>query len=530
MNKNIQHHKYNTFSDFEQVVLPLNLGILIPEDDSVRLLSNILDTVDIRRFVSKSLRVNRYTHQSTRIMLKLLVYGYMNKAFSSRKIETLCKRDINFMWLLNGLKAPDHNTIARFRKKHSEEIEDILMQLVNSLASCKEIDFDNVFIDGTKIEANANRYSFVWRGSTEKFQIKLFTKIEKFVIDFNIKYCANLEFEQSKASLVLRTAKKALEELLRFSNINFVYGKGKHKSNLQKDYEMCNFLLEKQEKYNKYNATFNGRNSFSKTDVDSTFMRMKEDHMKNGQLKPAYNFQVAVNSGYIVGTMTSQDRNDANTLKPFLNKLSRNLRSKFQNIVADAGYESEEAYVFLVQNGYDSYIKPSNYEKRKTKAFKKQIGKRENMIYDKVSDEYTCHNSKQLVVTGQKIRKSKNQYNQIVTIYSCENCSDCSLKGECTKAKGNKVIELSKKFAELREKSFINITTKKGIQLRLNRSIQAEGVFAVIKEDYGFRKFLTRGIRNVQTEINLLAIAYNIVKLHLKIQNHKQETHLYAIE
>lgn len=154
---NLTQKKYNSFQESMQVVLPLNLGLVISADDSVRLLSHIIDNISIRRFV-----VGRNIRRSVRTMLKLLIYGYMNKTYSSRQIETLCKRDINFMWLLNGEKVPDHNTIARFRKNFPDEITDVFYQVVNALSEVGEIDFENVFIDGTKLEANANRYSFVY--------------------------------------------------------------------------------------------------------------------------------------------------------------------------------------------------------------------------------------------------------------------------------------------------------------------------------------------------------------------------------
>lgn len=522
---NLTQQKYNSFQESVQVVLPLNLGLVIPDDDSVRLLSHIIDNISVKRFV-----VGQNTRRSARTLLKLLVYGYMNKTYSSRQIETLCKRDINFMWLLNGEKAPDHNTIARFRQKFSTEIADVFNQIVNGLAETGEIDFKNVFIDGTKIEANANRYSFVWKGTNDKLIEKQFAKIESFVNHMSSAYCLKLVFERPQATALLTCIQSFLEGLIAMNRLELVFGKGKHKTALQKDYEFCCDLFEKQKKYNIYDATFGNRRSFSKTDKDATFMRMKEDHMKNGQLKPAYNVQLAVNSGYIVGNMTCPERNDAGALIPFLKTLSRSLRKKFFNVVADAGYESEEVYAFLQENGYSAYIKPQNYETRKTKAYKRQIGKRENMTFDAENDVYICHNGRKLSSVGQTQRITAGGYKQLATIYRCESCSNCPMKNKCTKAKGEKTLEVSKKFEALRENSYLNITSQKGTELRMNRSIQSEGAFAVIKEDYGFRRFMLRGMKNITTEINLLSLAYNITKLHIKIQDCRLETHLYPLK
>ena len=518
---NLTQKNYNSFQAFEQVILPLNLGILISEDDSVRLLSQIVDNVSVRGFV-----VGRNTKRSVRTMLKLLIYGYMNNIYSSRRIETLCRRDINFMWLLNGEAAPDHNTIARFRQNFSKEIGDVFNQVTKILAEKDEIDFENVFIDGTKIEANANRYSFVWKGTNDKLREKLFAKIEAFAKQISFRYGAEVKFDRQTATKTLEDLLPFLEQLMQFNGIKKVFGKGKHKTALQKDIDVCLELLEKQRKYNAYDAVFKDRRSFSKTDKDATFMHMKEDHMRNGQLKPGYNVQMAVNSGYIVGNTVCSDRNDVNSLVPFL----KTLEKPFKNIVADSGYESEEAYAFLQENDYEFYIKPQNYETRKTKAYKRQIGKRENMNYDSANDVYICHNGKKLLPAYNRQRKSGTEYLQNITTYVCESCKDCPFKERCTKSKRDKQIEVSKVFNELREKSYSNVISAKGKELMLNRSIQAEGVFAVIKENFGFRKFLMRGMKNVSTEVNLLALAYNISKFHIKHQNCRLKTHIYRIE
>jgi transposase len=189
--------------------------------------------------------------------------------------------------------------------------------------------------------------------------------------------------------------------------------------------------------------------------------------------------------------------------------------------VADAGYESEENYRFLEGTEQKPFIKPQAYEGMKKKSFKNDISKRENMSYDKKTDEYTCHNNKRLKPIGTKTRKSKSGYQAEVTIYECESCEGCQFKAKCTKAKGNKQIQVSKEFIEQRQKSLENITSDEGILLRMNRSIQVEGTFGVLKEDHGFRRFLTRGKENVKTEFTLLCFGYNVSKLHNKIQNNR---------
>ncbi|MBU5428287.1 transposase [Tissierella pigra] len=298
-------------------------------------------------------------------------------------------------------------------------------------------------------------------------------------------------------------------------------GKGKRKTEIQRIVESIEEYIEKQNKYDEYNATFDGRNSFSKIDKDATFMHMKEDHMRNSQLKPGYNMQIGVEGEYIVGVDISSERSDQLTFIPFLEKLNENLAEKYENVVADAGYESEENYVYLDNSEQNSFIKPQSYETMKKSSFKSNISKRENMEYNSEKDEYLCHNNKRLKFTHKIKRKSKSGYESEVKVYECESCDSCQYKSKCTKAKGNRQLQVSEKFIEMRNKSLSNITSKEGILLRMNRSIQVEGAFGVLKEDYGFRRFLTRGKKNVKTEFMLLCFGYDINKLHSKIQNNK---------
>ena len=279
---------------------------IIPENDSVRLCDDIIDKMDLYSlFRTYSDRGRKYA-TNPRTLLKILVYANMQGIYSSRDIETACKRDINFMWLLNGEKAPNHFEIARFRSKRLSKCKDeIFYQLVNKLAEIEEIKFEHLFVDGTKIEANANKYSFVWKKSTNKYEARLLEKLEKIHFELCFKYMVNCE-----------SAEALLEELKAKVTFSFVHGRGKRKTELQRDIEQLTELVTRKKKYEKYQVTFGGRNSFSKTDPDATFMHLKEDHMRNAQLKPAYNLQLAVEGEYITGLDISSERSDQLTLIP----------------------------------------------------------------------------------------------------------------------------------------------------------------------------------------------------------------------
>lgn len=512
--------------------ISIHIESLVPENDPVRLLSQVLEGLDFSILNCAYSTRGRKPAVPPEILFKILVYAYLNNIYSNRKIERACRRDINFMWLLQGRKAPDHNTISRFRTgRIASAIDSLFNQVVKKIAEWDSVEFKNIFIDGTKIEANANKYTFVWKKTISKNQDKLYNKALKLIEEINAKFSTDFVFPKIKVEI------KYMKEIFNFLNdkktkdgIEFVSGKGKRKSFIQKYMEAVEDIIEKQSKYDEFNKTFGDRNSFSKTDKDATFMRMKDDHMRNAQLKPGYNVQIGVESEYIVGVDISSERSDQLTLIPFLKKLEKNLEKKFSNIVADAGYESEENYVFIEQNNQTSFIKPQNYETMKKSSFKKSIGKRENMKYDQELDEYTCYSNRKLRPSGHKTRTSKSGYKSNVVIYECDDCSGCEYKVKCTKATGNKKVQVSKLFAQKRQQSLNNIATPKGIVLRVNRSIQVEGAFGVLKEDYGFRRFYTKGKKNVKIEFMLLCLGYNIKKLHNRIQNDRCGISLHEVK
>lgn len=501
-----------------QLGFPINLEIIIPKDDSVRTLYEVTEGLNYSKLYETYSTEGRNPMILPETLFRIVAYGYMEGIYSSRKLEKACKRDINFRWLLQGQKEPSHNTIARFRSKRLEGcVEDLFSQFIIELEKRNEIEFENLFVDGTKIKANANRYSFVWKKATDKFEEKLQNKTHKILLNISSELDLNLSIPDEKISVEYALAvKDKLIEIKEKEGLDFVYGKGKRKSKLQKYTEVINDFIEKQSKYDEYNKIFNGRNSFSKTDHDATFMHMKEDHMKNGQLKPAYNVQIGVEGEYIVGIDISSERSDQLTFIPFLDKLEKNLNKKYKSITADAGYESEENYTYLENNNQKAFIKPQTYEKSKTKKFKNDISKRENMHYNQEDDYYICAAGKKLLPKGFTTRKSKSNFKSIVNIYECESCLGCEYKNKCTKAKNNRQLHVPKEFLRLRSESLANITTKEGIRLRINRSIQVEGAFAVIKQDYGFRRFLMRGNKKVRIELLIMAFAYNVNKLHNK--------------
>ena len=516
---------YSKNGGYIQLALPIFTDTLIPVDDSVRLIDQVLEEIDYRELYLTYSSEGRNPAVSPKTLFKIMVYAYSQHIYSSREIERACKLNLAFIYLLNGEKAPDHSTIARFRKHHLTScVEGLLTQLVELLAETGEIHFENLFIDGTKIEANANKYTFVWKGFIEKSEAKLQDKAAKYLQE-------ELGFTKLPEYISAEYLQKVLSDLVLIADrqgTEFVYGSGKRKSEIQRQIETIEDFKTRQRKYEDARSTFKGRNSYSKTDKDATFMHMKEDYMRNGQLKPGYNVQAAVESD-IVGIDISAERADMRTLIPFLNKLNRNYGRNFDNLIADAGYESEENYDYLNRNDITPYIKPSNYEYSKTRKFQKEMEFRLVMEYDKEQDTYTCKGGRKLVFETTKAKKNSTGYISEAKIYRCESCKGCPYYGKCYKGTYSKSIQVSERFDYFREESRKNIVSEKGIQLRINRSIQAEGVFGITKQDYGFKRFLMRGKENVATEYTLLAIAFDLNKLHYRIQGKRIGQSLFPL-
>ena len=537
MTKNINLQKnYSLNQSGYQLKLPLNIETIIPEDDSVRLLSQFVEAMDLTDLYSTYERINLV---SPRTLLKIVLYSYMNGDYSSRSMELNCKRDINFMFLLEGAPVPDHATFARFRGIHFAPCaRRILAEMSNALFDLGEISGETVFIDGTKIEAAANKYTFVWKKAVTKNQTKLLIKLADFVAECEQLYDLKIVYGDTVKMKHVKKLRKKLYALKQSESVVFVHGIGKRKTPLQKSMETLEDYLSRLKKYNHQIHICGGRNSYSKTDHDATFMRMKEDAMGNGQLKPAYNLQHGVDSEYITWLTTGPQPTDTTTLIPFLKNAEEHLKFKYKNITTDAGYESEENYVFLEENGQLSYIKPANYEISKTRRYKNDMGKIENMEYDEESDVYICRNGKRLTPDHVRHSKSKTGYVSEKTIYKCEDCSGCPHKAECIKGNNcktpleerTKTLQISKIFLKYRQEDLERILSAEGIVYRMNRSIQAEGSFGDLKQDMQFRRYVSKGTSNVLAESILLAMARNINKLHNKIQKGRIGTHLFPVK
>jgi transposase len=531
MGINLQQKDYSQGREIYQLKLPMDYEVMIPKNDSARLLNRIVEGMDLSElYAAYSERGRKPANPKN--LFKVLVYAYMDEVYSTRKIASACRRDINYMWLLGNTPAPDHSTISRFRKdKLGKIMESLFYQFVQILCELGEVKHENVFVDGTKLEANANRYTFVWKKAIEKNELKMHEKARQIEEEMEKLYLTPFPIRAENADYDLHKMVIFIEAKMEEKNIAWVSGSGRKKSNEQKLLETLRKYRVRQIEYEEKKEVLGARNSYSKTDPDATFMRMKDDHMQNGQLKPGYNVQLAVESEYIIGVGLFPDANDVWTLKPTLeNMYAFNPTMEIKRLIADSGYESEENYIYLGSRKIECFIKPLDYEQKKKRSFKKNISKRENMDYNGEKDEYICANGKRLNPIYLTTKKSKSGYESEITVYECESCEGCPFKEKCTKAKGNRRMQVAKTFITKRAESMQNVTSERGTILRVNRSIQSEGAFGVLKQDRHFTRFLTKGAPNVKTELLLLCLGHNINKLHAKIQNNRHGKDLHELK
>ena len=538
MLKNTLQKDYTALGQYYQLKLPLELDVLIPANEPVRLLSAFVEDLSLSDLYSTYRRI-RKNQASPRQLLKIILYSYMEGIYSSRRMEKACRSNIYFMYLLEGMPAPDHSTFDRFIRLHFALCAKRILACMEAwLLSLGEISGRHLFVDGTKIESCAGRYTFVWKNAVTKHLQKLMDKAVVLVADLEDQYDLHLAHNNTVSIRVLKKLRKKLYAIKEQQDIVFVHGSGKRKTPLQRSIETLENILSKFKDYTNKLHICGERGSYAKTDQDATFMRMKEDHMRNGQLKPAYNVQHGVDAEYIVWVDVNQRPTDARTLIPFLESVENTCPSNTKRSLQMPGMRAKKSYRYLKEHDQLAYIKPNNYELPKQENTRMTLDVLRTCVTTKTTTAITVAREKTLVYLYDKTEKTSSGYRRNVSVYESHNCKDCPSKAACIRPCGskkpmeerNKRLYVSKQMKALRTENEARITGEYGKQLRMNRSIQAEGSFAMIKEDMNFRRYLYSGIENVTAQSILLAIAYNVTKLHNKIQNGTTGKYLFELK
>ena len=507
----------------KQTMMILDLEMYIPENHIARLVDEMVESIPEELLVSQYTGGGRAPFHP-KMLLKVILYAYTQKVYSSRKIEQLIQENLPAMWLA-GMQTPDHRTINDFRGvRMTTMIETIFEQFILQLVEQGCVDLEHIFVDGTKIEANANKYTFVWKKSIEKYDEKLRRKIKDLLQVIHQVTKDELEEERLEEELEKSTIQlsEEIQEIEKQYELEMDDEKRKElrsrKSELSKQKKTIETdYLPRLRKYEEQREILGERNSYSKTDHDATFMRMKDDHMKNGQLKAGYNVQIATQNQFIVGYGLYQRPGDTRCFQPFMEKLMASLPTLPQQVVADAGYASEENYLFAVGEEkklqFELLAPYNTYLKEKTRKFKKDLSRVDNWTYVEEEDIFICPNNRKVEFKRYSKRKNRMGYEQDLKIYECEDCSDCSLKSFCTKSKGNRQVHWNPLYEEMKAKVKAALDDEQKASLYAKRKVDVESVFGNIKGNLSFTRFLLRGLEKVQTEFGIVAIAHNLLKL-----------------
>ena len=455
-------------------------------------------------------------------MLKTVLFGFMEHGYAAlRTLDDDCKVNLRYMYLMDW-ETPSYGAFGYFiREELQGKIEEIFQAINACIFEKEHVDLQHVYIDGTKLEANANKYSFVWKKGTEKSRYKLFGKITALLEQINesiaaMGVCVETNTEYSPESLELIAFR--YREITQIDPNKFVSGRGHRKSKEQRYYEQLTAYTEKLRAYTeKLRICGSERNSYSKTDHGATFMHMKRDYMGNDQLLPAYNVQIAVADEYIAAVDVQQYRSDMDCFIPLMEKFRKQYGFYPKYPVADAGYGSYNNYLYCREHCMEPYMKFPMYEKEtKDKKYANDPFRAVNFKTDS-SGNLICPNNRKMLFAYRKAVKG-NKYGRQEEVYICEDCSGCPYATQCKKTDKNRTIRLNRELTQIHEEVLENLNCIHGALLRQNRSIQAEGTFGIMKQDRDYRRIRRRTLDFVRTELYLVSIGHNLYKYCNKLQ------------
>ena len=498
----------------DQLSLPMDLQEDIPQNHLVRVVNDAVNRLNMNLFTKAYPGGGRDSYHP-KMLTKIIIYAYTQRIYSSRQIAKAVRENIMFMWLA-ARQRPDFRTINRFRSERMKDVlESIFTVVLQFLAEAKYVKLEHYFVDGTKIEANANRYTFVWGKTVVKQKMKLQEKVH--TLFATIEEAEKQEdlaqggLDLSELGETTDMTSEKLEQAVQQLELQLEARQNdkplkKAVRSIRKD------LLPRLQKYEAQQAILGKRNSFSKTDPDATFMRMKEDHMRNGQLKPGYNVQIGTENQFILGYSLHQRPTDTRCLKPHLEKVKHALGALPSTIIADAGYGGEENYAYLEQENLEDLVKYSTYHRESTRAWQQDVSKVDNWTYLEEEDSWVCAAGQKLTFRRESRERTESGYEIHHRHYRSDSCEGCPLKPDCTKAAGDREIKVSMAYLRYKPNARERLKSEEGYALSVRRMHEPESVFGQIKNNRGFRRFLLRGLPKVSLEVGWLSLAHNLLK------------------
>lgn len=499
---------YKSYNQNDNLLFPLSLGELIPANHPVRTVSAIIDRLDISG-IESTYKGGGTSSFHPRMLLKVIVYSYMCNVYSGRRMERLLQENVNYMWL-SGMSRPDFRTINRFRSERlcDGRFEDLFRQTVVMMNEEGLVSLKVQYIDGTKIESVANKYTFVWRGSVEKNKAKLEAKVDA-VLKMAESVLAEENGECSLEEPCVEDLPERTERILRRMDEKGISCR-KLRRSVEKVKEES---LPKLESYGRHLETMGERNSYSKTDHDATFMRMKEDAMNNGQTKPGYNVQIATENQFITNYGIYSKPTDWGTLIPFLESFRSMYGRQSGEIVADSGYGNEENYGYMEENGMEAYVKYTMFHAETKRRYAKNAFLVQNMYYNAGEDYYVCPMGQHMDRCGTRHLVSALGYRSEMAVYRAVNCKGCPLRGLCySSAVDRRTIKVNHRSDAFKKRARELLTSERGMMHRSRRPIEPEAVFGDIKFNHGFKRFRLKSNGKVRVEFGLVALAHNLRK------------------
>ena len=493
----------------QNLLLPPSLDELVPENHMVRVVDAVIDRLDISDILS-TYRGGGNSAFNPKMMLKVLVFAYLSNVYSSRRIEELLRRDIYFMWLA-GMKRPDFRTINYYRGKRLKDgFDAVFTQVVELLHEEGFVSLKVQYVDGTKIESVANKYTFVWRGSVEKYDARLKAKTEALLSQIEQSHAVENQENPVSEELTAEEVAKRVERIReKVDADNLSKEERKALKQIQTD------AVPRMKRYKEQLETMGCRNSYSKTDPDATFMRMKEDAMLNGQLKPGYNVQISTENQFITNFGIYQRPTDTLTMISYLESFKTRYGMQSEEIVADSGYGSEENYEYMFRNGMTPYVKYNMFHVEQRRSYRNNPFRVSNLFYNPDGDFYVCPMGQKMKFIRQEKRYTASGYQQTVSVYRASRCEGCPLRGQCHKSKRDRQIEVNHTLDDYKARARELLTSEQGLKHRSNRPIEPEAVFGQIKECGKFRRLRLKGLTGAKIDFGLKALAHNLRKLAL---------------
>lgn len=526
------------------MLLPPSLEELIPPNHLVRVINETVERLDIEPLL-KTYKGGGTSSYHPLMLLKVLLYAYVEGIYSSRKIAKALRENVHFMWL-SGMQRPDFRTLNNFRSgRLKEHIDTIFASLLLFLVESGYVDLESYFVDGSKFMANAHRYSYVWKKNVTRYRKSVLERIEQLLAEIervneeeNRRY-GNKDLEElgdrgsvdegERDSLVRELNEELgqlkppdepvkeeqepkseeisskIEELEKQLEEQEGDGTSQKKRRLLK--QVKEQLLPRLRRYEAQAEQLGKRGNYSKTDPDATFMRFKGDVLAAG-----YNILMGCQNQFILNFSVHQNAADSACFIAHMEKF-RALSGKLpENAVGDGGFGNEENYRYLQRHGIGNYLKDNLFHREKKRKQKAPYS-RSNFTYDEQRDVFICPEGQELFFEEERLKETGTGYLRRIRQYRSRSCGGCPARRQCCKGEGERGVEFSPLLETLKKQARCNLESAKGQRLRRRRGVEIETIFGHLKFNKKYSRFLLRGLEKVNVELGLLSIAHNLEKM-----------------